>query len=122
MVSTGKFLLKEALMTELYLQLFSLYLMYKIQGCCYGVLIFHRKVCKYTVCCGALVAFNLCIDLAEMNISWDSMHQLIDQNIENVKALNGRSLSFKNPLKSVISLKSVDLMKIDNFSCKYTRR
>ena len=40
------------------------------------------------------------------------MHQLIDQNIENienfhVKALNGRRLSLENWLKSVISLISL---------------
>ena len=43
----------------------------------------------------------------------------------NTSTANGRRLSLENWLKSVISLislKSGDLIKIDNFSCKYTRR
>ena len=52
------------------------------------------------------------------------------QNIENfhVKALNGRRPSLENWLKcdicliSLISLKSGDLIKIDNFSCNDTER
>ena len=57
------------------------------------------------------------IDLPEMNISWDSMHQLIDQNIENfhVRALNGRRPSLENWLKSVISLISLISLKSVQF-------
>ena len=75
---------------------------------------------KYTESTEALVAFKLSIDLAKMNISWDSMHQLIDQNIENfhVKALNGRRPSLENWLKSdssVISLISLEYVHFVHF-------
>ena len=77
----------------------------------------------------ALVAFKLCIDLAEMNISWVKVahkalkyHDLNQNiiNIENfhVRALNGRRPSLENWLKSdisVISWMSVISLKSGDF-------
>ena len=134
-------------MTELYLQLFSLYLMHMIQGLLLWIQTwywFSRKVCKYTVCCGAPVAFKFSIDCHR---KWANTQNPLNkglcwkyhdwgQNIKiwwfyNTSTPNGRSLSFENWFKSdisliswmsVISLKSGDFIEIDNISCKYTKR